>query len=116
MLVKPRMYSPAARPSSVRAAPAKKRRLSTHGGISSERNRARGLPTFADSMLAISSASARIASASLSSISLRSLGTVSNHSVYAVRAAFTARSTSASVPFGTSAMTSPVAGLMISCV
>src|SRR3989454_542270 len=101
------MYSPAARPSSVRAAPAKKRRLSTHGGISSERNRARGLPTFADSMFAISSASARIASASLSSISLRSLGTVSNHSVYAWRAAFTARSTSASVPFGT-APTMPV--------
>src|SRR5256714_1717501 len=64
-------------------------------------------------MFASSSASPRIASASFSSISLRSRGVVSNHSVYALRAALTARSTSASVPLGTSAMVSPVAGLTI---
>src|SRR5438128_8728569 len=107
------MYSPAALPSSRRAAPAKKRRWSTHGGSSSERNRARGFPTLADSRLASSTPSALTASANFSNISLRSLGTVSNHSGYALRAALTARSTSASVPFGTSAMVSPVAGLMI---
>ena len=111
MLVKPRMYSPAARPSSRRAAPAKNLRLSAQTGSSSERKRARGLPTLRDSMSASSSGWASNASASLSSISLRSRGVVSAHSGCAFLAIATAWSTSAWVPFGTSAMTSPVAGL-----
>ena len=57
------MYSPAARPSSVRAAPAKKRMLSEETGISS-RAAGSGLPTFCDSSWASSSVFASIASAS----------------------------------------------------
>src|SRR5213595_3895639 len=48
MLVNPCMYSPAALPSRMRAAPAKKRMQSTIGGISSDLVAARGLPTFSD--------------------------------------------------------------------
>jgi hypothetical protein len=47
-------------------------------GISSEMVEARGLPTFSDSILASSSPCASTASASSSSISLRSLGVVSD--------------------------------------
>src|SRR6202162_3661382 len=116
-LVKPVMYSPAARPSSARAAPAKKRKQSAMGGISSDFVAPSGLPTFSDSMRASSSPCSSIALASLSRRSLRSRGVLSNHtSSYALRAAATARSTSCSLPFGTCAMTLPVAGLMISCV
>ena len=43
------MYSPAARPSSTRAAPAKNRIWSTIGGISSLAVSACGLPVFSDS-------------------------------------------------------------------
>ena len=53
--------------------------------------------------------------ATFSSISLRSRGVLSNQtSSYALRAAFTARSTSSAVPFGTVAMTSPRAGFLTS--
>ena len=44
--VYPDMYSPAERPSSMRAAPAKNRIWSTIGGISSDKVRAIGLPVF----------------------------------------------------------------------
>ena len=109
------MYSPAARPSSSRAAPAKKRMLSDATGISS-RAAGTGLPTFWDSSCASSSVFASSASASSSSISARSPGVVSSHSGSAAFAASTARSTSAWVPFGTSPIVSPVDGLMISAV
>src|SRR5215210_1476084 len=109
------MYSPAARPSRTRAAPAKKRMLSEQTGISS-RAAAIGLPTFRDSISASSSVCSSIRSASLSRTSERSCGVVSLHSGHAFFAASTARSTSASVPCGTSAIVSPVAGLMISAV
>src|SRR5258708_7564751 len=116
-LVKPVMYSPAARPSSGRAAPAKKRKQSAMGGISSDFVAPRGLPTFSDSMRASSSPCSSIALASLSRRSLRSRGVLLDQtSSYALRAAATARSTSCSVPLGTCAMTLPVAGLMISWV
>ena len=59
----PAMYSPAARPSSTRAAPAKKRIWSTIGGISSLAVSARGLPVFSASSSTSSSACASIASA-----------------------------------------------------
>src|SRR5438309_5565740 len=116
MLVKPVMYSPVARPSSSRAAPAKKRKQSTIGGISSDLVGASGLPTFSDSIRASSSPSASMAWASLSNRSPRSRGVVSDQpSSKALRAAATARLTSSSVPFGTCAMTLPVAGFTISC-
>ena len=109
------MYSPAARPSSVRAAPAKKRMLSEETG-SSSRAAGSGLPTFCDSSWASSSVFASSASASLSSISARSPGVVSSHSGSAAFAASTARSTSAWVPCGTSAIVSAVDGFRISAV
>ena len=71
------MYSPAERPSSTRAAPAKKRIWSSMGGISSERVSARGLPVLRPSAAMKSSALASMASASLSSSWLRSDGVVS---------------------------------------
>src|SRR3954454_6538170 len=109
------MYSPADLPSSTRAAPAKKRRLSAETGISS-RALESGLPTFFDSSSASSSALSSIASASFNSASPRSPGVVSSHSGSAFLAASTARSTSAWVPLGTSAITSPVAGFKTSIV
>src|SRR6266550_3892339 len=116
MLVNPFMYSPAARPSSARAAPAKKRKQSAMGGISSLMVTPSGLPTFSDSMRASSSPCSSMTVASLSSISLRSRGVLSDQtSSYALRAAFTAWSTSSAVPFGTVAMTSPRAGFLTSC-
>ena len=79
-LVKPAMYSPALRPSSMRAAPAKNRRLSTIGGISSDIVTSKGLPTFSDSIFTISSACSSMRSASRSNASWRSLGVMSYHS------------------------------------
>src|SRR3954452_19817600 len=109
------MYSPDALPSSRRAAPAKNRRLSAQTGSSSFADES-GLPTFTDSSSASSSVCSSIASASLSSASARSPGVVSSHSGSAFFAASTARSTSASLPRGTSAITSPVAGFRTSIV
>ena len=99
----------------MRAAPAKKRMLSEQTGISS-RAAPNGLPTFRDSISASSSVCSSITSASLRSSSARSAGVTPRHSAQAFFAASTARSTSASVPFGTSAIVSPVAGLMTSSV
>src|SRR6185369_8533262 len=109
------MYSPAERPSRIRAAPAKKRRLSEHTGISSFAY-ASGLPTFRDSIAASSSAFASMTSARFSSSSARSAGVESSHSGSAAPAASTAASTSAAVHAGTSAIVSPVAGLITSIV
>src|SRR5437899_2119325 len=116
MLVNPRSYSPADLPSRMRAAPAKKRRLSTMNGMSAADTEI-GLPTSIDSSLVSSSASASSASASFSIMAERSFGGVSNHtSSYAFCAAATARSASSGVATGISAMTSPVAGLMSGAV
>ncbi len=71
------MYSPAALPSSTRAAPAKKRIWSTIGGSSSDAVRASGLPVFCDSAATISSARASIASAMRSSARCRTDGVAS---------------------------------------
>ena len=75
----PARYSPAARPSSTRAAPAKNRIWSTIGGISSLAVSAKGLPVFCASSLTSSSARASMASAILSSACWRSLGVVWPH-------------------------------------
>jgi hypothetical protein len=101
----------------VRAAPAKNRRLSTIGGISSDRVTAAGFPTFCASSFTISSACSSIRSANLSSASCRSFGVESNQSPSKARlAAATARSASSLVPSCTVASTSPVAGLITSRV
>src|SRR2546423_3659679 len=109
------MYSPADLPSRLRAAPAKKRRLSAENGISS-REAMSGLPTFSDSSWESSSACSSITSASLWRSSERSLGVFSSHSGSAACAASTARSTSFALQRGTSAIVSPVAGAITSIV
>src|SRR6185503_8380820 len=109
------MYSPAAFPSRIRAAPAKKRRLSEQTGISS-RAYVSGLPTLRDSIPASSSAFSSRTSASFRSSSARSAGVDSSHSGSACPAASTAASTSAAVQAGTSAIVSPVAGFSTSIV
>src|SRR5579862_3034410 len=109
------MYSPADLPSSWRAAPAKKRRLSAENGISS-RDAIRGLTTFSDSSCASSFACSSMTSASLCRSSERSFGVLSSQSGSAAFAASTARSTSSAEQFGTSAITSPVAGAITSIV
>ena len=111
------MYSPALRPSRVRAAPAKNRRLSTIGGISSDIVSSAGLPAFSASIFTSSSACSSTASASLSRASWRSFGVESNHVWSKARfAAATARFASSSVPSWTVAITAPVWGLMMSRV
>src|SRR5581483_4814872 len=109
------MYSPADLPSRLRAAPAKKRRLSAENGISS-REAISGLPTFRDSSCASSSAFSSSTSASLWRSSDRSFGVASSHAGSALAAASTARSTSSAPHRGTSAIVSPVAGLITSIV
>src|SRR5262245_61857671 len=109
------MYSPALLPSSRRAAPAKKRRLSEQTG-SSSRAYASGLPTLRDSISASSSVCSSIRSASFSRISARSPGVVSSHSGSAAFAASIAASTSSAPQRGTSAITSSVAGFSTSIV
>ena len=108
------MYSALARPSSIRAAPAKKRIWSTPGGISSLIVSASGLPVFSDSIRASSSPRSSISSAIRSSARLRSDGVASRHSAKAFVAASTAASTSDSLEMPISAMTSPVAALRTS--
>ena len=68
------MYSPAERPSSIRAAPAKKRIWSTIGGISSDRVSPIGLPVFSTSAAISSSARSSNASAIFSRAFCRSAG------------------------------------------
>src|SRR3954468_10882002 len=94
----------------VRAAPAKKRRLSTMNGISSSLNEPMGLPALSDSSSASSSVRASSASASRRRASARSAGVVAAHAGKAARAAATARSTSALVELGAWAISWPVAG------
>ena len=115
--VNPAMYSPALRPPATRAAPAKNRRLSTIGGISSAIVTSAGLPAFSDSIFTNSSALDSIASASLSRASWRSFGVESNQvSSNAVLAAATALLASSAVASWTLAITAPVWGLMMSRV
>ena len=109
------MYSPVDLPSRLRAAPAKKRRLSAENGISS-REAMSGLPTLTDSSCASSSACSSITSASEWRSSERSFGVFSSHSGAAACAASTARSTSSAPQRGTSAIVSPVAGAITSIV
>ncbi|MCY1555354.1 hypothetical protein D9M68_920100 [compost metagenome] len=90
----PARYSPALRPSSTRAAPAKKRSSSTLGGSSSSRVRPIGLPVLRHSASTNSSLRSSSACAIRSSASWRSLGVVSPQVSKAVAAARMARSTS----------------------
>jgi len=103
------MYSLAALPSITRAAPAKKRRLSTITGISSIAAPT-GLPAFRLSSRPSSSARASIASASLSRARLRSWGVVCCHVSNALAAALTTRSTSSGPDAWTWPITWPLAG------
>ena len=96
-------YSPLARPSSTRAAPAKNRIWSTHGGSSSLAVISSGLPVFSDSTRTNSSARDSSASAILSSALCRSVGVVSPHSSKAAAAACMARSTSSAFEAGAAA-------------
>src|SRR5665213_1917551 len=109
------MYSPADLPSRLRAAPAKKRRLSSENGISS-RETISGLPTLRDSICASSSALSSRICASLYSSSERSFGVASSHSGSACLARSTTASTSSGVMFGTAPIVSAVAGLITSMV
>ena len=94
------MYSPAARPSIVRAAPAKKRSWSAITGISSSTTALRGLPASAASRSAISSPRSSIRSAIRSSARARSPGGVAAQPGKAPLAAATAASTSGLVESG----------------
>ncbi|RPK42255.1 hypothetical protein EES39_20960 [Streptomyces sp. ADI92-24] len=89
------MYSPAERPSSSRAAPAKKRIWSTIGGSSSVRVSPTGLPVFSDSAAMRSSARSSKASAIFSRARWRSAGVASRQAGKAAAAASMAASTSA---------------------
>ena len=106
----PARYSPADRPSSIRAAPAKNRIWSTMGGISSDSVRANGLPVFC--ALGRTSSSARASRAS----AIRKQGQAPLRRGGALPAgeglgrARTARSTSAGPETGASAKGSPVLG------
>ena len=81
----PAMYSAAARPSRLRAAPAKKRIWSTIGGISSSMVSWKGLPVFSHSARTRSSARASRASAMRMRARLRSDGVVRRQDVKASR-------------------------------
>src|SRR6185436_13039697 len=113
--VYPARYSPAARPSRQRAAPAKNRSRSAALRIS-PRAAAAGLPTLRSSRSASASMSASTASASASSISARCPGVVRLQVPNARRAAAAAPSTSDAPAAGTVAMTAPVAGFTTSVV
>ncbi len=108
--VNPDMYSPAERPSSIRAAPAKNRIWSTIGGISSDRVSAIGLPVFCDSAFTSSSARDSMASAIRSRARLRSAGVESRQPGNASAAEAKAAATSVSLDTGAVANTSPVLG------
>ena len=110
----PRRYSPDARPSSTRAAPAKKRSWSTATATSSDRVSPSGLPVFSTSTSASSWADSSTRSASFSSDRWRSDGVVQRWDSKARAAAANAASTSASPELGDVAYTSPVAGFTTS--
>ncbi len=105
-----RTYSPAARPSRQRAAPAKKRQTSAQEAISPVAL-ATSLPTFEASIRPSSSRFASMTSAMARSLRARWPGVDSDQRGKAFSAAWTARSTSASPAAGASATTSPLAGL-----
>ncbi len=105
------MYSPALRPSSIRAAPAKKRIWSSDGGISSVRVSSIGLPVFWHSAAMTSSARSSIASANFSSARCRSDGVLSRHDSNALLAAAYAASTSSWADSGAVPNTSPEVGI-----
>ena len=104
------MYSPADRPSSTRAAPAKNRIWSSAGPSSSESVRPRGLPVLATSAATSSSPRDSNASAILFSAFCRSAGVASRQPSNAASAARTALSTSAAEDTGADAKTWPVVG------
>ena len=97
------MYSAAALPCRIRAAPAKKRSSSTHGGSSSARVSATGLPVFRHSAWVSSAARASTASAILSRARLRCAGVASRHVSRAASALRSAASTSSGPDTGASA-------------
>ena len=108
-------YSPAALPSTTRAAPAKKRTLSTVNSTSKSAVPF-GLPTFCCSRSESVSVSFSIASAKAYNAFDRSCGVDCDQVSNAARAAATARSTSEASPLGTCAISSSVAGLMTEAV
>ena len=110
------MYSPAERPSSSRAAPAKNRIWSTAGGISSSRVSCTGLPVLRDSAATSSSARCSNASAMRSRARCRSAGVVSRQVSNAAAAAAIARSTSSGPDSGAVPYASPVDGSIRSIV
>ena len=110
------MYSMAALPSSVRAAPAKKRRLSAPAATSSSAICARGWPVLRYWASTSSSECASSASASLRSSSWRSPGVVLRQVFAAVAAAWKAASTSCSSETGETATVVPSAGFTTSMV
>jgi hypothetical protein len=115
--VKSFIYSPVARPSSTRAAPAKNRIWSTMGGSSSLMVSAFGLPVFSASTSTSFWAFCSIVSAIRSRYRIRSLGVVSRQtSSNALFAAWSAASTSSGPDSGAVAYTSPVEGLITSVV
>ena len=85
--VKPAMYSPAARPSRTRAAPAKNRIWSIIGGISSAAVTPTGFPVFCDSSATSSSACDSRVSAIASRALCRSDGVLSRQASTAADAA-----------------------------
>ena len=111
------MYSPAARPSRQRAAPAKKRRLSAITGISSFVHRldrlARVQRLQARDLLAVLLDQRRRAPAAPARAAP---GSSCDQPSNALRAARTARSTSSAVEIGARASSSPVAGLRTASV
>src|SRR4051794_14701403 len=111
-LVRPSRYSPEALPSRLRAAAAKKRRLSIVSGTSNALENFSGLPVLRDSVRAKSSARSSSRPARRSSTAARSAGVMRLQTPLrkAARAAATARSASAAEASATSAIGSPVAG------
>src|SRR5262245_60338544 len=104
------MYSPADRPSSNRAAPAKNRIWSTDGTSSSDAVSPRGLPVLRHSASTRSAALASTASAIRSSARWRSDGVLSRQASNPASAADIAASTSELPETGVAAKTSPVDG------
>ena len=112
----PARYSPADRPSRLRAAPAKNRIWSIIGGSSSDAVSPIGLPVLRDSAAMNSSARASSASAIFRRASCRSPGVESRHTSKPACAAVQARSMSSALERGAVANTSPVQGSIRSVV
>ena len=97
------MYSPAALPCRMRAAPAKNRSWSTHGGSSSAMVSATGFPVFRHSASTRSAARSSTASAIFSRARLRCAGVASRQASRAASALRSAASTSCGPDTGASA-------------